>query len=178
MCVRSRSSTYNVACDGNEPCWPVNTPEEAQRHLATIRDPIGLVNEAIAGRHVDDHDECISFLLEQLVRLAYRYDPTAKGARDFAGFAAYRLRVFGLADYLRSTRGRTVWQFSTHTYQREIPVLLSLDEDADAGGLDAPLATGSGDPATRSDPALRRLVADRASRRAEDLASLGITPAA
>jgi hypothetical protein len=69
----------------------VNSPEQAREHLVTIRDPLGLANDAIGNRRVDDRDECVSFLLEALVRLAYKYEPTAKGAHQFSDFAAFRL---------------------------------------------------------------------------------------
>jgi hypothetical protein len=51
-------------------------------------------------------------LLERLWRLALTYNPERdKRGPDFNGFASYRLRSFGVTDYLRSTNGRTTWQF-------------------------------------------------------------------
>jgi hypothetical protein len=102
--------------------WPVNTPEWACEHFATIGDPVSLVYDVIGDRDVDDPDDCAGFLLERLWRLAFTYNPERdKRGPDFNGFANFRLRRFGVADYRRSTQGRTVWQFSTHTYRRKSP---------------------------------------------------------
>jgi hypothetical protein len=160
--------------------WPVNTPEWACEHFATIGDPVSLVYDVIGDRDVDDPDDCAGFLLERLWRLAFTYNPERdKRGPDFNGFANFRLRRFGVADYRRSTQGRTVWQFSTHTYSREVAVQLSLDEESDAedDGLGETLTEGTGDPQTDSDPALRRHTAERDRRRARDLEELGISPA-
>ena len=158
----------------------MNGRTEAQRHLATIRDPIGLAHDAIAGRHVADRDDAVGFLLEQLVQLAYRYEPARdRRGPDFGGYAAHVLKL-RVVDYIRRTEGRAVWKFSTHTYRRELPVVLSLDQDSDEtrAELVVPVAAGGGDPAADSDPTFARLVAGRDRRRAGDLATLGISPAA
>jgi hypothetical protein len=157
----------------------VNSSEQAREYLASVYNPLSFVHDVIGSRTVDDRDECVSFLLEQLVRLAYKYDPKRdKRGPDFNGFANYRLRRFGVADYYRHTAGRGSGKFSTHTYQRDVPVVFSLDTDTDGGRLVTTVAAGGSDPAASSDPAFARLVAQRDRRRAGDLETLGIKPAA
>jgi hypothetical protein len=51
----------------------VNPPEQAREHFATIRDPIAFAHDAIGERRVDDKEECVSFLLERLWKLALAY---------------------------------------------------------------------------------------------------------
>jgi hypothetical protein len=51
----------------------VNPPEQAREHFATIRDPIAFAHDAIGERRVDDKEECVSFLLERLWKLALTY---------------------------------------------------------------------------------------------------------
>jgi hypothetical protein len=48
---------------------------------------------------------------------------------------------------VRSSGRRRVWGFSTHTYRRQLPVVLSLDLDSDddPGGLVALVGAGTGD---------------------------------
>jgi hypothetical protein len=175
-----RPGSYNQDVAGAS--W-VNSPESAERYFATIGDPVSLVYDVIGDRDVDDAEDCAAFLLERLWRLALTYNPKRdERGPDFNGFANFRLRRFGVTDYLRSTNGRTTWQFATHTHQRDIPVVFSLDHeegDGDAGGgLGTSVAEGAGDPQTDSDPAFRGLVADRDRRRVEDLERLGLGPAA
>lgn len=137
-----------------------NTQAQARAHLATIRDPIALAHSAIGSRQVDDRDDCVSYLLEWLVRLAYRYNPDQdKAGSDFPGYATYILSRFGVTSYERS-RFRVIWKFGDRTYRREKPIVLSLEGSPTSGGdpLGTTLAAWTLDTPERSDTGLARVL--------------------
>lgn len=80
-----------------------------------------------------DFDSLIAFLVEAVWRMSERYDPARSSS--FKAIVVGRLEN-RCVDWLRADRGRTRWQFSSHTHEREIPRAISIDVvDSDwAGG--------------------------------------------
>jgi DNA-directed RNA polymerase specialized sigma24 family protein len=118
-----------------------------------------------------DREDLEQFLLVECWKLSLRYKP---GGGSFSSFAGTTLRL-RVVDWTRQRKGRTRWQFSGHTYERERPRLVSLDRLADplAGSTsDSPadrVATlagllPDGDRQSAEDQALIRRLARRAAR--------------
>lgn len=90
-----------------------------------------------------DFESLTAFLIAAVWRMSRTYDP--------ARCSSFKAVVVGrlgnrCVDWLRTHRGRTRWQFGSHTYERELPRPVSLDQ-ADEHH---PLAESLG----RTDPAL------------------------
>jgi hypothetical protein len=86
-------------------------------------------------------DEAVCFLLEVAVRADRSYEP-ARGAWE--PYLRWKLGV-GVVDFYRKELGRTRWQFSDSTHERERPDLLSFDGPGIGGELDGALAHEQGE---------------------------------
>ena len=144
--------------------------------LFDVRDVEGLALKAINdGQRVElrphQRDDLCAYLIGEIWALSLRFDP-ARGS--FAAFAYHTARLRKI-DWLRKEHGRTRWQFAGRTYERERPLLVSLD-GPDRHQLDDALATGGGDPASDSDQDLGGVVGARDSARARDDETLGLRP--
>jgi hypothetical protein len=95
------------------------------------------------GAHLrtDFYDEAICFLLEVAVRADRGYNP-ARG--PWEPFLRWKL-TNGVTDFYRREFGRTRWQFSAYTHQRERPELISLNDQRSAGELDGALVGSTGE---------------------------------
>ncbi len=71
-----------------------------------------------------DAEDILAWLIELTWELSLSYRP---GGITFSTWAGTTLRR-RLVDRIRTTEGRTVWKFSTHTYTRQRPVVVSIDE--------------------------------------------------
>lgn len=136
-------------------------------NMATIRNPLAVAEAAVGERDVGDREECVSFLLEQLVRLSQTYDARLdKRGPDFAGYAS-NILPRRIVDWTRATRGRQTWAFAAHVHERrtELPVVLSLDATI-AGGpeLVDSLAGSALDPALDCSPDVAWALRDRDRR--------------
>jgi DNA-directed RNA polymerase specialized sigma24 family protein len=103
-------------------------------------------------------------LFEVAWRAADRYD-AERGSVTFATFL-YATAQRRIVDYLRSSRGRTRWQFAGHTYERERPQVVSLDELDSVGESHS---RGAGDSATDCASSLGGLLADGSGQTSRDL---------
>lgn len=74
----------------------------------------------------DDEDDAISYLLGIVWRLPALYDSKPRDV-SFSTYA-YRILSVRCVSELRDRAGRTRWQFGTHTYERERPTILHLDQ--------------------------------------------------
>lgn len=81
----------------------------------------------------DDYDDYLADLFLVIVKLEKKYNPNAGVRFDQYAYPILRLRCI---DTVRRTTGRTKWQFSGHTYERERPTIISLDAHAHHGGTD------------------------------------------
>ena len=115
----------------------------------------------------DDFESLVAFLIEATWRMSERYDP--ERSSSFKAIVHGRL-ANRCVDWMRQHRGRTRWQFSGHTHEREIPRPLSLDQPFDGDPLGASLSSVDGDPTDGLDPAFGGLLADADSERSWDLA--------
>lgn len=108
-----------------------------------------------------DFDGLVAFLVAAAWRCGDRYDPS-RGVKFSAllnGILSNRC-----TDWMRQFRGRTKWQWATHSYERQRPQPLSLDAPAGDDGrtLADFVADRDGDPqADRGSVAFRELLADR-----------------
>jgi DNA-directed RNA polymerase specialized sigma24 family protein len=93
---------------------------------------------------------------------------------SFSGWVTPLLRL-RIVDWQRQRNGRTVWKFANHTYERERPQLLSLD-DPERDHLGAALAASTSDPAASGDTSLAWLVGAGDRTRAQDYEALGLRP--
>jgi hypothetical protein len=105
----------------------------------------------------DDLESLVAFLIAATWRMSERYDP----ARS-TSFKAVVIGRLGnrCVDWLRTHRGRTRWQFSGHTYEREIPRTVSLDADGGDGPLGELVGSVDGGLAAGSAPAFGGLLDD------------------
>ncbi len=100
---------------------------------------------------VDHEEDAISYLLGIAWRLPELYEAKARSV-SFVTYS-YRLLRLRCTDWQRETHGRTRWQFSSHTYERE-PRIAPLSLDGPAPGaadnvrLGELIADGAGDRAT------------------------------
>jgi hypothetical protein len=117
----------------------------------------------------DDLESLVSFLIAAVWRMSERYDP--------AKSTSFRAVVIGrlgnrCVDWLRQHRGRTRWQFSGHTHEREIPRTVSLDADGGDGPLRELVSAVDRDPAEGLDPAFGGLLSNGDGERDWDHAVL------
>lgn len=71
-------------------------------------------------------EDLIAYLVEECWILSTRYQP---GGITFSTWARATLQR-RIHDHLRKRDGRTTWQFADRTYERERPILVSIDEAA------------------------------------------------
>jgi hypothetical protein len=135
----------------------------------------------IAGRYATDlnqHDleELIVYLVEVAWELSLKYTP-GQSANGFSAGAGTILQR-RIIDWRRSKFGRTRYQFSDRTYEREQPRITYFDElDTNARDrLESSLTTGTSDSETNWDALSGGLLAERDRTRAADLARLGRCP--
>lgn len=128
--------------------------------LHDLRDTEKLCREVLGrfdrghGSRLRDDEDAIAWLIAECWSLSERFEPDPTGT----AFSTYAFRTLSLrtVDYIRRTEGRTKWQFADRVYERERPVVLSLDAcapgdddgDVELGEL---VAAGDGDPAARRD---------------------------
>jgi hypothetical protein len=110
--------------------------EDVERFCARVIEKSGL-----ALRH-EQRDDALAFLISTCWEISTRYEAGRGSTASFAGFAATTLRL-RLVDWQRKEFGRTRWQFDGHTYERERPALVSLDDDSGDGRLGEVVAGGS-----------------------------------
>ncbi len=123
----------------------------------------------------EDFEDAHQYLLLELWRLFVDFDPT--GGRPFALLAT---TVLGrrLVDWQRKQFGRTIWRFGDgRVYERKPPVFVEFN-DSVIGRLDAAEPARGSDRETGGDEAVRGLLAERDSKRAQDLELLGLSDAA
>jgi hypothetical protein len=111
-------------------------------------------------RH-DQRESLVTYLVEETWKLSLRYEPERGSTSSFTGWASKQLPLRCI-DWIRLERGRTKWQFSGSTYERERPQLVSLDADDSVRDLlESALTTGPGDPAADCDEICARLFTER-----------------
>ena len=135
-----------------------------------------------------EYEDALSFLVTAFWETSTKWDPERGG--NFATHA-YRLLRLRLVDWYRSELGRTKWQWSDSSYERERPTLLSLEHETGIGGpgkhdtgnaeripgeLARAYAERSSDPANDRDPDLDGLLTGGGRQRARDLDELGLEP--
>lgn len=114
-------------------------------------------------------EDLLAHLLVVAWQAANSYDP------DRGRFSSllYRAASLRTIDWVRQECGRTKWQFAGHTYERERPQPLSLDDEP---ALGATLAAFDGDPARGRDEGVTWLHDLGDCDLAWDYALLGIEP--
>lgn len=112
-----------------------------------------------------DHEDLLAYLIATCWELSL---PPQRWHTSFNGWATPLLQLRTI-DWYRQRHGRTRYQFSTHTYERPQPILLSLNDQ-----LDQPHTTSPSDPEDLCDPDLQRILDPRNSTRTRDLQTLGI----
>jgi hypothetical protein len=92
----------------------------------------------------EDFESLVAFLIAAVWRMSRTYDP--ERSSSFKAVVLGRLSNRS-TDWFRTHRGRTRWQFSGHTYERELPQPVSLDAPAGEHGdpLGASLGAVDGD---------------------------------
>jgi hypothetical protein len=122
-----------------------------------VRAARGWTTKTKARLSPEDFESLVTFLVEAVWWMSERYDPELSSS--FKAIALGRLSNRA-TDWFRTHRGRTRWQFSGHTYERERPNSISLDAPAgrDGNPLGETVADGAGDPASRSGPAFGGLL--------------------
>jgi hypothetical protein len=126
-----------------------------------------------SGLELSHHDEqdLLAYLLAECWRLSLRYEPARGSTRSFAGWATTNLRL-AVIEWQRKRFGRKTWKFKSHTYTRERPHLVPLDD----AGLETVESERAGDPAEGCGPPLDGLYADGDRERARDYFHLGLEP--
>ena len=105
----------------------------------------GWVTKTEARLSPEDFESLVAFLVEAVWRMSERYDPELSSSFE----AIVRNQLPNrCVDWLRTHRGRTRWQFSGHTHERELPQPVSLDAPAGERGdpLGASIGSSDGDP--------------------------------
>jgi hypothetical protein len=82
----------------------------------------------------EDFESLVSFLIVSVWRMSVTYDPEL--STSFEAIVRGRLSN-RCVDWFRTHAGRTRWQFSGHTYEREVQTTVSLDAPTgdDGAGL-------------------------------------------
>jgi DNA-directed RNA polymerase specialized sigma24 family protein len=114
-----------------------------------------------------DREDLTAYLIATCWELSLRYEP---GKTSFSTWATTTLKLRTI-DWNRKRNGRTRWQFSGHTYERERPQFVSLDAE-----LVDTLAAGAGDPALDSETDLAGVLDAGGSPEARDYLALGLEP--
>ena len=93
----------------------------------------------------EDMESLVAYLIAAVWRMSLTYDPARSSS--FKAIVIGRLSNRA-TDWFRKHRGRTRWQFSGHTYERELPIPVSLDAAAGERGdpLGASIGSSDGDP--------------------------------
>jgi DNA-directed RNA polymerase specialized sigma24 family protein len=73
-----------------------------------------------------EREDLHAWLLVAIWELSLRYDPERRRA-SFSTFATRGLRR-SVVDWLRATRGRTVWKFRGRVHERKLPEFIALDD--------------------------------------------------
>jgi DNA-directed RNA polymerase specialized sigma24 family protein len=125
-----------------------------------------LVNRSNLKLGFHDREDLCEYLLATLWELSLRFD-----GRQGSRFSAWARAILSkrVYDWQRQRYGRTRWVFASHVYEREHPVVVSLD----TGLVDA-LGAGAGDPADSGDLGLSGVLGDGDRQRARDLETLGL----
>jgi hypothetical protein len=98
--------------------------------------------------NAEQRESLAVYVIEEVWRSSLRFDSERNA--DFATFA-YVVASRSVIDWFRLEFGRTTWKFKTHTYERKLPQLVSLDADnSERDRMEQPLGAGRGDPATDS----------------------------
>jgi DNA-directed RNA polymerase specialized sigma24 family protein len=139
--------------------------DDASRFVASI------VTRSNLRLSYHDAEDLHQYLLGEAWKLSLRYKPGGGSFSSFAG-TTRRLRV---VDWTRQRNGRTVWKFANHTYERERPQLVSLD-DPERDHLGTSLAASAGDPAAGGGADFARLFGAGDRQRVEDFEALGLGP--
>jgi DNA-directed RNA polymerase specialized sigma24 family protein len=114
-----------------------------------------------------DREDLTAYLIATCWELSLRYEP---GQTSFSTWATTTLKL-RVIDWNRKRNGRTRWQFSGHTYERERPRLVPLDAE-----LVDTLPARAGDPALDSETALGGILDAGDSQEARDYLALGLEP--
>ena len=118
--------------------------------LHDLRDTEALAWSAIRAHRLHlnpgERESLAAYLIAEVWRASLRYDPSRGSFATLAGTIAHRRVV----DWLRLEFGRSSWQFHDHSYERERPVVVSLDTDE--GRLAATLAKRESDREADRDP--------------------------
>lgn len=84
--------------------------------------------------NASDREDAVAYLVATAWEIAeFHFDPL-RGVRFESHLQS--ILSFRVTDWLRADEGRTRWQFATHEYVRERPVILSLDGPGGSGGSD------------------------------------------
>jgi hypothetical protein len=116
----------------------------------------------------EDMESLVAFLIAAVWRMSRTYDPARSSS--FKAIALGRLSNRS-TDWFRTHRGRTRWQFSGHTYERELPQPVSLDAPTgEEGALAESVGRVDGDLEARFAPdAFGGLLDDRDSEAVFDV---------
>lgn len=115
-----------------------------------------------------DHEDLLAYLIATAWELSL---PPQRWNTSYTGWATPLLHLRTI-DWYRARNGRTRWQFADYTYQREQPIVLSLNDQ-----LEHPHPTSTSNPEDMCDPALQRILHPRNSTHTRDLQELGLKPA-
>lgn len=157
--------------------------------LHDVRDAEALAVRVVSTSRLNlswhEREDLTAYLIATAWELSTRYEPG--GRTSFSTWATTTLRLRTI-DWVRASRGRTVWKFAGSTHERQRPQILSLDATyADLNGaridetdkrdpLVDTLPAGAGDPQEDCGANLAWLLDARSSSRAGDLATLGLPP--
>lgn len=89
-----------------------------------------------------DMESLVAFLIAAVWRMSLTYDPARSSS--FKAIVIGRLSNRA-TDWFRTHRGRTRWQFSGHTYERELPQPVSLDAHTGDDGPELAESVGAVD---------------------------------
>ncbi len=171
--LNSRLELHTPQCRPPCRCGPIHDTERLCRDA---------LNKALAHTNTDlpphHYEDALAELVAAAWRIAGDYDPSKDKALDrgqrpnLAAYVSYILKL-RVVDAAQRSRGRTRWQFAGHTYERELPQLLSLDaplhgnddrldppapDHSESDPLAFTVRTRTGDPAAHCDPALANIL--------------------
>jgi hypothetical protein len=161
----------------------------SERLLGGVLELHGVDVEAVARRAVykqfqrlgawlspDECDDAPSFVISEVWRASLDFDES-RGSFSARASSIASARTI---DWLRQRLGRSKWVWSTHAYEREQPLVVSLDAPASSDNGDIRLgdviAERAGDRETDRDAlSARDLLDERARHRARDYDELGLS---